>query len=32
MYLRDYCMWYTIIGTVETEYNTDLKEDKSMQD
>ena len=26
MYLRDYCMWYTIIGTVETEYNTDLKE------
>ena len=26
MYLRDYCMWYTIIGTVETEYNQELKD------
>lgn len=25
IYLRDYCMWYSIIGTVETKYNERLK-------
>lgn len=25
MYLRDYCMWYSIIGTIETQYSEELK-------
>lgn len=25
IYLRDYCMWYTIIGSIETKYNDELK-------
>ena len=27
-YLRDYCNWYTIIGSIETSYNQELKDRK----